>query len=237
MSQAYDFIGDLHGCWDELVELLTKLNYVLDNNLKLTHPDNRKLVFVGDLIDRGPNVKNCMDLVINNPETVISVRGNHENKLHKYFYKNTKVRGGLESTLEQISNLPEEDQKAYGTWAGNLPPWLKLPLNDSFVWVVHACLPKSLDSKSSGVAMYGIPTGYDSNGFPIRLDWAKEYKGKEIVIHGHDVIGDTPRFLNNVWNLDTGCVFGGYLSALSLPENKITQVKAKETYWVKGEKI
>ncbi len=238
MTQAYDFIGDPHGCWEELVEMLTKLGYSLDDDLILSHPDNRKLVFVGDLVDRGPGIKNCMDLVINNPTNVLSVRGNHENKLSKFILKNnTKIRGGLEATLEQLEGLTEDEKKAYGEWALNLPPWIELEIDGKPVWVVHACLPKTLDSKSVGIAMYGIPIGYDDKGFPARLDWAQNYKGSAMVIHGHDVIGDKPRLLNNVWNLDTGCVFGGYLTALSLPENKITQVKAKKKYWEKGGKF
>ena len=240
----FDIIGDVHGCYDELLALLAPLNWALDENgvFRNTVNPERTLVFCGDLGDRGPNSLGVFTAVRKSIEagTAKCVRGNHENKAGKYFVKkNTKLRGGLETTVKEIeaAGWSEDEQTAFGQWCLSLPAWIKLELPDgSPLVVVHACLPFNLeDPKSEGKAIYGIPTGYDANGFPTRLDWAQKYRGKATVVHGHDVIGLEPRLLNKVWNLDTGGVFGGRLTCLQLPEEKIHQIDCQK-YWEKGGK-
>jgi protein phosphatase len=67
------------------------------------------------------------------------------------------------------------------------------------------------------------------NGMPVRKDWAKEYKGKALIVYGHTPIKE-PRELNNTINIDTGAVFGGKLTAFSYPERKYTQVQSSMPY-------
>ena len=116
----FDIIGDIHGCCDELEALLQELGYVEQGNISPSplwnfptyhHPDGRKAVFLGDLVDRGPRILDTVKLVHNMiaAGTAICVPGNHENKLlRKLKGKNVKISHGLEQTLAEIEALPEE---------------------------------------------------------------------------------------------------------------------------------
>ena len=79
-------------------------------------------------------------------------------------------------------------------------------------------------------ALYGETTGEtDEFGLPVRFNWAAEYRGKAAVVYGHTPVPD-PEWLNNTVCIDTGCVFGGSLTALRWPEREFVSVKAHATY-------
>ena len=100
--------------------------------------------------------------------------------------------------------------------------------------VAHAGIKEEMIGRASGaireMCLYGDTTGEkDEHGFPVRLDWAADYRGEAMVVYGHTPVGET-RWLNRTANIDTGCVFGGDLTALRYPENETVSTSALETY-------
>src|SRR3712207_7321069 len=79
-------------------------------------------------------------------------------------------------------------------------------------------------------ALYGETTGeVDEFGLPVRLNWAAGYRGSPLVVYGHTPVAE-PAWLNNTVNIDTGCIFGGWLTALRYPEREIVSVPARRVY-------
>ena len=236
----FDIIGDVHGCYDELTELLGKLGYVENSETKtLAHPEGRRAFFVGDLVDRGPQSVEVVELVQAMIKTgsAFCVPGNHDMRLAKKLNgKEVRETHGLSETLEQIEALPDEKKVAFKkdfvTFADTLVShfWL----DGGALCIAHAGMKQEYIGRASGrvrdFALFGETTGEtDEYGLPIRYNWAEEYRGKTTVVYGHTPIPE-PDWLNNTLNLDTGCVFGGKLSCLRWPEREIVQVAAKQTY-------
>ena len=99
--------------------------------------------------------------------------------------------------------------------------------------VAHAGLKQEMQGRGSGgvreFCLYGESTGEtDEFGLPVRLDWAAEYRGPAMVVYGHTPVVE-PRWLNNTVNIDTGCVFGGKLTALRYPEREFVSVPASRS--------
>lgn len=233
----FDIIGDIHGCYDELCQLLEKLGYVVDKENFLAHsPEGRKAVFLGDLTDRGPKSMEVLKLVMSmvKTENAYCVLGNHDGKLlRKLKGSDVKVIYGLEKTLEQMEKETPEFIDEVKMFLDNLIS--HYVFDEGRLVVAHAGLKEKFQGRASrrvkDFAMYGETTGEtDEFGLPIRYDWADEYRGKAFVVYGH-----TPQqrvqFINNTVNIDTGCVFGGRLTALRYPEKEIVDVKAKDTYY------
>ncbi|MGC4003141.1 MAG: polynucleotide kinase-phosphatase [Pirellulales bacterium] len=246
----FDLIGDVHGCGDELENLLSRLGYVVvahsdDNTLSggpvYAHPDGRKAVFVGDLIDRGPRVLDCLRIIRNMTShgSGICVPGNHDVKLlRKLRGKDVKINHGLEQTLAEIDALPDETRTAFcNELASFLDGLVSHYLLDAGKLVVaHAGMKESMQGRGSGkvrdFALYGETTGEtDEFGLPVRHNWAAEYRGAAMVVYGHTP-EPRPEWLNNTVNIDTGCVFGGMLTALRYPEKEFVSVPAAREYCV-----
>jgi protein phosphatase len=246
----FDIIGDIHGCLYELISLLDKLGYDLetrhDGSLSCTHAQGRKIIFVGDLIDRGPNNNDVLAYVMDMVEDGhLCLLGNHDEKLKKHLNgRKITVGRNLAMTLKEFDQIPVEKKDAFlsriKNFLNNLPSHLWL--DDGRLVVVHAGLKENMHGRSSheidAFCIYGDPTGeVDKDGFPVRRDWAAEYSGNAIVVHGH-VVYKGVRIVNNVWNIDTGCVFGGHLTALRYPEMTLVNVPALKAYhpW-KGDQL
>ena len=245
----FDIIGDVHGCGDELEALLQQLGYVAqENNSNLdttsntfwdypiyTHPQGRKAIFVGDLVDRGNRIVDTLKLVHNMQEanSALCILGNHENKLmRKLDGKNVKLNHGLEQTMAELQSIMPEQQEI-NTWLKSLIS--HYVLDDGKLVVAHAGLRAELQGRGSGYvrnfALYGETTGeIDEFGFPVRYQWANEYRGKALVVYGHVPVLEA-QWLNNTVDIDTGCVFGGKLTALRYPEQELVSVKAARTYY------
>ena len=233
----FDIIGDIHGCYDELCELLAKLRFEVDaENCCARPPAGRKAVFLGDLCDRGPKNTEVIRLVMNMVQSndAWCVAGNHDVKLLKHL-KGAEVQlsHGLDRTVEQFR---AEDEgfiaKAKDFLDGLISHYV---FDGGKLVVAHAGLKEKYQGRSSGrvrnYCLYGDTTGEtDEYGLPIRLPWANEYHGKALVVYGH-IPAPEVQTINNTVCIDTGCVFGGKLTAYRYPEKEVIQVKAKREYY------
>lgn len=232
----FDIVGDVHGCFDELVELLGKLGYSVDTDaLKVTPPAGRKLIFVGDLVDRGPKIPQVLKLVMNAVAdgVALCVPGNHDMKLmRKLRGRDVQITHGLADSLAQLESETEEFRAKVAEFIDNLVS--HYVLDGGRLVVAHAGMKESMQGRGSGAvrdfALFGETTGEtDEFGLPVRYNWAAEYRGQAMVVYGHTPVPQ-PEWLNRTLNIDTGCVFGGQLTALRYPEKEIVAVSAQRTY-------
>ncbi|MFN3148540.1 polynucleotide kinase-phosphatase [Bremerella sp.] len=243
----FDIIGDVHGCATELEELLAALGYQLQTsedeslwgNVYYAHPEGRKAVFVGDLVDRGPRVLDCVKIARNmvHHGSGICVPGNHDMKLLRMLKgRNVQLKHGLAETAAEIDALSEEIRKPFCREMSQFLDAMvsHYVLDDGKLVVAHAGMKEEYQGRGSGkvreFALYGETTGEtDEFGLPVRYNWAAEYRGSAMVVYGHTPVPQ-PEWLNHTVNIDTGCVFGGKLTALRYPEGEFVSVPAKETY-------
>ncbi len=234
----FDIIGDIHGCFPELQALLQKLGYSVTQHeytFTVIHPQGRKVIFLGDLVDRGPNtpevLRIVMDMVASG--TALCVPGNHDIKLmRKLKGHDVRVNYGLAESLAQIAKETPAFKERVITFLDDLIS--HYVLDDGKLVVAHAGMKETMQGRGSRAvrefALYGETTGEtDEFGLPIRYDWAAEYRGKAMVVYGHTPVS-TSEWLNNTLNIDTGCVFGGNLTALRYPEKELVAVRAAWTY-------
>ena len=238
----FDIIGDIHGCCDELEALLGQLGYTVvntDGGPVHMHPEGRKAVFLGDLVDRGPRVLDTLKLVqqMVAAGTALCVPGNHDMKLLKKLQgKAVQVTHGLANTLAEIDALPAEVREPF---CENLTAFLDglvshYVLDAGNLVVAHAGMKTEMQGRGSGkvrsFALFGETTGEtDEFGLPVRYNWAAEYRGPAMVVYGHTPV-PKPEWLNRTVNIDTGCVFGGKLTALRYPEKEFVSVPASRVY-------
>jgi protein phosphatase len=232
----FDIIGDVHGCYDELIELINKLGYQNAEGI-FQHPAGRKLVFVGDLVDRGPKTPAVLDLVFTNVKagTAFCVPGNHDAKLLKWLKgKEVNIAHGLQESIDQLNRETPAFREAIKQFLDGLVS--HYVFDDGNLVVAHAGLREEMHGRGSGAVrdfcMYGETTGeIDEFGLPVRYNWAAEYKGKAMVVYGHTPVPE-PQWLNRTIDIDTGCVFGGRLTALRYPEKELVSVPAFREYTV-----
>ncbi|MFE5797095.1 polynucleotide kinase-phosphatase [Streptomyces sp. NPDC056503] len=231
LTGPFDVIGDIHGCSGELETLLARLGYV-DG----AHPEGRTAVFVGDLVDRGPDspgvLRRVMDMVA--AGTALCVSGNHENKLGRWLRgKKVQQTHGLAETVEQLEREPAEFRERVREFVDGLVSHYVLDGGD--LVVCHAGLPEKYHGRTSGRvrshALYGDTTGEtDEFGLPVRYPWAEEYRGRATVVYGHTPV-PTTSWINNTICLDTGAVFGGRMTALRWPERELVDVPAERVWY------
>jgi protein phosphatase len=233
----FDIIGDVHGCFDELAELLTKLGYTVDaGGGSARHPDGRTAVFLGDLVDRGPATPAVLRLVMGMAAegSGLSVAGNHEVKLVRALRgRDVSIRYGLAESLAQLAAEPPEFTRQATAFMDRLVG--HFVLDDGKLVVAHAGLPAGLHGRASAAvrafSLYGDTTGEtDEYGLPVRYPWATEYRGQAMVVYGHTPVRQAA-WLNGTICVDTGCVFGGALTALRYPERELVSVPARAVYY------
>jgi len=240
-SGPFDVVGDVHGCRSELETLLTQLDYELVRDdlgrpVDAVPPAGRKAVFVGDLVDRGPDSPGALRLVMGmvRAEHALCVPGNHENKLVRALQgKNVQVTHGLAETLTQLAEEDEAFRKDAEGFCYDLVS--HLVLDSGRLVVAHAGLKEAYHGRASGrvrsFALYGDTTGEtDEFGLPVRYPWADDYRGRAMVLYGHTPTPE-PEWVNNTMCLDTGCVFGGKLTALRYPEKEVVAVPAEKVWY------
>ncbi|HET9504431.1 MAG TPA: polynucleotide kinase-phosphatase [Hymenobacter sp.] len=290
----FDIIGDIHGCYRELCELLGKLGYevlpeeVLDARdlgvrvVRSTPPPgplpsgrggaqrihsiqdlsseeqanvaeegasvspspggegaggwgNRKVVFLGDLVDRGPASPQVLRLVMSmvRDGLALCVPGNHDIKLLRHLNgKNVSLTHGLAETVAQLAGETPAFKEQVRLFLDGLVS--HYVLDGGRLVVTHAGMPEAMQGRGSGAvrsfALFGETTGeIDEFGLPVRYAWAADYRGRATVVYGHTPVPE-PEWLNNTIDIDTGCVFGGRLTALRYPERALVTVPAHEVY-------
>ena len=239
----FDIIGDVHGCYEELIELLQKLRYIIvetaddgtNYGLKVSHPENRTVIFLGDLIDRGPASPAVLKLVMSmvRSGTALCVPGNHDMKLHKKLTgKAVQEKHGLAETLRQLEGETDAFKNDVKEFLYGLVS--HYVLDSGKLVVAHAGLKEEMQGRGSGAVrsfcLYGETTGEtDDFGLPVRYNWAAEYRGRAKVVYGHTPV-PSAQWLNNTIDIDTGCVFGGSLTALRYPEEELVSVPAHTMY-------
>ncbi len=231
LTGPFDIVGDIHGCALELEALLGKLGYV-DG----VHPEGRTAVFVGDLVDRGPDSPGVLRRVMSmvGSGNALCVPGNHENKYGRHL-RGRKVQHthGLAETIEQMEGESEEFRTRVREFIDGLVS--HYVLDGGRLVVCHAGLPEKYHGRTSGRvrshALYGDTTGEtDEFGLPVRYPWAEDYRGRAAVVYGHTPVPDAT-WLNNTICLDTGAVFGGKLTALRWPERELVDVPAQRVWY------
>lgn len=235
----FDIIGDVHGCFDELIELFRNLGYSVDvtcGSTIVTPPDGRKAIFVGDLVDRGPKISQTlrMAMAMVTAGTALCVPGNHDKKLlRKLRGKDVQITHGLSDSLAQLEPESAEFKKEIADFIDNLVS--HYVLDDGKLVVAHAGMKEEMQGRGSGAvrsfALFGETTGEtDEFGLPVRYNWAADYRGRAMVVYGHTPVAE-PEWLNRTINIDTGCVFGGKLTALRYPEKELVSVPALRQYY------
>ncbi|NYF16886.1 polynucleotide kinase-phosphatase [Microbacterium sp. AK009] len=237
----FDAIGDVHGCRSELETLLARLGYEVERDeegrpVDARHPDGRRVIFLGDLIDRGPDVVGVLRLAMGMVASgnALAVPGNHEAKLVRALRgAKVTVSHGLEETLAQLAGESEQFREQVAAFCYDLVS--HLVLDGGRLVVAHAGLKEQYHGRASGrvraFALYGDTTGEtDEFGLPVRYPWAQDYRGKATVLYGHTPV-PTVEWINNTACLDTGCVFGGALSAMRYPEREVVSVPAEQVWY------
>ncbi|WP_018024521.1 metallophosphoesterase [Corynebacterium ulceribovis] len=244
---AFDIIGDVHGCLDELLELLARLGYDVTFGpcdsaadsasvpISAVAPPGRQAVFLGDLVDRGPDPVGVVRLVMGMcaAGSARMVIGNHDDKLRRFLHGNdVKLSGSFGVTAPLFAATPRRFQEQVRDWLDGLP--YEILLVDD-VAVVHASRPdffsKLKPKKQRSLALFGVvdSSQVTETGYPVRLDWAQEYSGHPLVVHGHTPVA-APRHVNGVICVDTACCFGGELTAFRWPEWDVVSVPARQAY-------
>ncbi|MGW5663878.1 polynucleotide kinase-phosphatase [Streptomyces sp. NPDC003758] len=231
LTGPFDIIGDVHGCSSELEALLGRLGYV-DGG----HPEGRTAVFVGDLVDRGPDSPGVLRRVMSMVKSgdALCVPGNHENKYGRYLKgRNVQHTHGLAETVAQMEDESEEFKQQVREFIDGLVS--HYVLDGGRLVVCHAGLPEKYHGRTSGRvrshALYGDTTGEtDEFGLPVRYPWAEDYRGRAAVVYGHTPVPQAT-WLNNTICLDTGAVFGGRLTALRWPERELVDVPAERVWY------
>ncbi|MBO0758353.1 MAG: polynucleotide kinase-phosphatase, partial [Bradyrhizobiaceae bacterium] len=239
----FDIIGDIHGCCDELQALLHTLGYAVGWSERdgkrvalVTPPQGRKVVFVGDLVDRGPRTPDVLRIAMHMVEMghAYAVMGNHDRKLLRWLGgRNLQITHGLQDSIDQLSSESEAFKSRVKTFLDSMRShyWL----DGGRLAVAHAGLKEEMIGRGSGAvrefALFGDTTGeMDEFGLPVRRDWAAEYRGSTSVVYGHVATAEA-QWVNNTICIDTGVVYGGKLTALRWPERELVSVPASKVYY------
>ncbi len=231
-----DIIGDVHGCLDELVKMIHLLGH--GHHLEGDHTlDEPAIILVGDLVDRGDRNIGTLRRVIDLCRRGIarSVIGNHDFRFLRWLKgENVALTHGLAETVAEFEQLDGEERETFRreaiTFYESLPSVIRFDGGKGTV--VHAAWRPTMKVEENWkrifyYAMYGPTTGETTpEGYPIRLDWASRYRGPEHAIFGHQVYDDP--YLNPfATGIDTGCVFGGALTALRWPDMSLVSVESR----------
>jgi diadenosine tetraphosphatase ApaH/serine/threonine PP2A family protein phosphatase len=213
------FIGDVHGCLDELEALVRKVR---------VGPADQ-IVFVGDLVAKGPDSAGVVAFA--RELRALCVRGNHDEAVLR-IRRARKGQGDLSRAKRTHLRVAETLCEADWRWLEGLPLSLSFPQFDSVV--VHAGVvpdkPLSAQRPEDLMTMRTLrPDGHASPRLEDGVRWATKYRGPERVIFGHDAISGFQREPFAL-GLDTGCVYGRTLTALVLPSGELISVPARRAY-------
>lgn len=208
-------IGDVHGCASELATLLNETD---------ANPTRDRILFVGDLINKGPSTKDVWQIFRSLGAT--SILGNHEmcvlDILAGRASQHRRFLDDLERTFGEHLNAFVEDVKHWPLW-----------LEEEGLWVVHAGLVPGKHPRDCDPWTLVTIRTWDGEGRDLHNRanpaWFDLYDDDALVVFGHwAALGGVNK--PKVVGLDTGCVYGGMLSCLVLPERRFVRVKARKAY-------
>lgn len=247
LSDSVDIIGDVHGCLDELETLLELLGWERDGEDVWRHPEDRLLVFVGDLINRGPDSFGVLERFSAAAARgrAMTVLGNHDllfvEALNLRPQRNPRWIEAVHELMQRFNDQEiqrqEKLRRLATAFAETAPLWISFghdPVSPELV-VVHACWRPDIEALTPeerlSICTYG-PTNTPKPGArPLRLDWRPLHTAsRPFCVFGHTAFLGDPCFEHNTLCLDTGCVFGGDLSAFRWPERQCVSVKAARAY-------
>ncbi|MEL7148849.1 MAG: metallophosphoesterase [Bacteroidota bacterium] len=215
MSKIF-VIGDIHGCYDELLKLIDQASI---------GPDDQ-LIALGDIVDRGDQSVEVYQFLRNRPNTIV-LMGNHERK---------HLRGILSYSQEIVKVQFGDGYKDFVHWVDSLPYFYETP--DAII--VHAFFEhdQKLQLQREDV-LSGTTAGsrYLEGKYGEGRHWYRFYRGEKPVIYGHHVVGHLPKIYQNTYGIDTGSCHGGRLTALELPGFKIHQATSAKDYWKEAQSI
>ncbi|MBW4084383.1 polynucleotide kinase-phosphatase [Paenibacillus sp. S150] len=245
IGNGVDVIGDIHGCYDEMLELLGRLGYAPDEAGLYRHPEGRVLISVGDVMSRGPKSLETLGFWKKHCGAGIArmIDSNHGWKIARYLSgRNISLSHGDENIAAELAEYARE---AGEEAAAQLKEELKQFLLSApshlvlcrggvrHVVVAHAGIRDEYIGKQSGrvqdFCRYGDTDGADAAGAPIRKEWYVEHESGELIVWGHDP-RPYPTVVKNTVNIDQGAVFGGSLTAYRYPERQFVSVKAYKDY-------
>lgn len=242
LAGPFDIIGDVHGCAEELELLLAKLGYAVtwsdkggQRSCRVTGAHGRRVIFVGDFVDRGPRSPDVLRLAMRMAanELALCVPGNHDVKFLRWLNgANVKPANGLAQTIAQMEAESDEFRDEVKRFLSGLVSHLWL--DGGTLAVAHAGVREDMIGLDTGevrsFCLYGDTTGQtDEYGLPVRRNWGLRYKGSTHVVYGHTPIVE-PEWVNRTLCIDTACVFGGKLTALRWPEKEIVSIPAERVY-------
>ncbi|MCB1519230.1 MAG: metallophosphoesterase [Hyphomicrobiaceae bacterium] len=238
----FDIIGDVHGCASELEDLLAQLGYVVsyegvgaDRRVYVDPPAGRRAIFVGDLVDRGPRSADVLRIVLEMTRrgSALLVPGNHDVKFLRWLKgENVSVTHGLDATVRDVSKETDQFRSDVTDLLQGL--WSHVWVDGGALVVAHAGIKEAMIGRATPrvrrFCLYGDTSGEkDDYGLPVRYHWALGYRGETAVVYGHTPV-PAAEWVANTLCVDTGCCFGGRLTALRWPEREIVSVPARETY-------
>lgn len=244
LAGPFDIVGDVHGCCDELEALLARMGYAVgwsgqgeDRTVEVTPPAGRTLVFVGDLVDRGPRVADALRIAMamQDAGTALCAEGNHDDKFGRWLCgANVQAGNGLQRSIDEMEIAGLDFRERVARYVAGLPIYLWL--DGGALVVAYAGLKQDMigreDAKVRSFALYGDTTGEtDADGYPVRRNWAADYSGETAFVYGHVAAPGVNR-LNNTICLDTGCCYGGRLTALRWPERELVSVPSEKVHYL-----
>ena len=235
----FDIVGDIHGCTDELELLLMTLGYAVTwptpGQPVVDAPVGRRVIFVGDLVDRGPRAADAVAIVMAMCASgqALCVPGNHDVKFRRWLDGHAvSMTHGLQVTADDYAGTEAAVRASVSQFIRALPPYLWLDTGK--LVVAHAGIKTDMIGKTThrieNFCLYGdVDNRKTSGGFPVRYNWAARYDGAPLVVYGHTCVSE-PTWVNNTVCIDTGCCFGGTLTALRYPEMETVSIPARLQY-------
>jgi protein phosphatase len=235
----FDVIGDVHGCASELLALLRRLGYRRRAG-RWGHPHGRRALFLGDLVDRGPRVIDAAMIAIDmtSDGAALAVPGNHDVELAALLRGAPAIPGpGTVLSLAQIAAAPADlrrrFRRRFTAYVDRLPSHLLL--DGGRLAVAHAgLLAEHVGRDSEAVRRFAVHGAtvpkVDRYGLPVRVHWATAYRGRAFLIYGHTAVRE-PESVGATLNIDTGCCYGGALTAFRWPEHVVVQVRARRIHY------
>ena len=223
MSARTFIVGDVHGCREELEDLLEESGW----------EEGDQLILVGDLVAKGPDSLGVIRLL--RELEAQAVRGNHDQHCLRWW--DAKRAGAVLPKLRPAHQRVADELEADDwVWLDALPLWLEIPEHDALV--VHGGLLPDLPLEEQDPAdlmnMRSIlPDGTASRHYEEGAPWAESWPGPRLVVFGHDAIRGLQNRPHSL-GLDTGCVYGGWLTGVWLPRRDLVSVPARGTYAAAG---